>query len=297
MHASVTVRTPDGQEHILVHGDLIGRVWSAALRLDDARVSEAHAMVSLRGESLQLLALRGLFAVGGKPVKALPLAAGQRIELARGVALDVLDVTLPERILVLEGPEVGVCPLSGVMSLVLSPTPRLRAGARDHAVAVFYLGAGGWRVRTDDGTADAAPGWSLDTPRGRYTLAFAPTAQAGEATRVQGAVQAPLRLVTRYDSILLQRDGQPTLRITGMPARLVSELADIGTAVHWESLARQLWPDDADVVPLRKRFDAVLSRLRGKLRQGGVRTDLVRSDHSGLFALVLTEADELVAES
>ena len=37
------------------------------LHVDDARVSEAHALVSLRGRELQLLALRGRFAVDSTP--------------------------------------------------------------------------------------------------------------------------------------------------------------------------------------------------------------------------------------
>ena len=48
MHAHAILRDPQGHHHELVHGDVIGRVWSAALQLDDGRVSEAHAMVSLR---------------------------------------------------------------------------------------------------------------------------------------------------------------------------------------------------------------------------------------------------------
>ena len=42
-------------------------MWSAALHLDDPRVSEAHAMVSIRGSELKLLALRGRFQIDGLP--------------------------------------------------------------------------------------------------------------------------------------------------------------------------------------------------------------------------------------
>ena len=52
MRASVRLRLPDGTIETLYAGDLIGRTWAAALRLDDPDVSEAHAMVSLRGERL-----------------------------------------------------------------------------------------------------------------------------------------------------------------------------------------------------------------------------------------------------
>lgn len=46
MRASVRLKTPDGQETELVAGEIIGRAWTSALRLDDGRISEAHAMVS-----------------------------------------------------------------------------------------------------------------------------------------------------------------------------------------------------------------------------------------------------------
>jgi pSer/pThr/pTyr-binding forkhead associated (FHA) protein len=49
MLATVRLRLPDGSTTTLAPGDIIGRMASAALVLDDGRVSEAHAMVSLRG--------------------------------------------------------------------------------------------------------------------------------------------------------------------------------------------------------------------------------------------------------
>ena len=85
MRAFVRFRCPDGSIAELAHGDLIGRLGTAALHLDDARISEAHAMISLRGEELKLLALRGRFAVGNKPLSGLTLAEGQRISFARGL--------------------------------------------------------------------------------------------------------------------------------------------------------------------------------------------------------------------
>ena len=63
MRAFVRFRLPEGNSVELGHGDLIGRLWSAALPIADARISEADAMVSLRGQELKLLALRGRFAL------------------------------------------------------------------------------------------------------------------------------------------------------------------------------------------------------------------------------------------
>ena len=82
---------------------MIGRVWSAALVLDDPRISEAHALVSLRNRSLRLMALRGALTVDGRDVDSVTLAPGLRVELADGVSLTVEAVELPTHSLVLCG--------------------------------------------------------------------------------------------------------------------------------------------------------------------------------------------------
>ena len=75
----------------LVPGDLVGRIWSAALRLDDPGVSEAHALVSLRGEELWLLGLRGRFLVEGQPRTEVAMAPGMRVRLSPLTELRLLD--------------------------------------------------------------------------------------------------------------------------------------------------------------------------------------------------------------
>ncbi len=127
MRASALVRAPDGLLHELGPGDIIGRLSTASLLVDDARVSEAHAMVSLRGGELKLLALRALFAIDGKPLRELTLTEGQRIELARDLALEVEEVVLPTEVLVLDMPGLGRQPLPGACWLHTRPHPRLLA--------------------------------------------------------------------------------------------------------------------------------------------------------------------------
>ena len=60
----VRITMTDGSIRELEHGDLIGRLWSAALVIDDPRISEAHALVSLREGGFWLLSLRRKIAVG-----------------------------------------------------------------------------------------------------------------------------------------------------------------------------------------------------------------------------------------
>jgi hypothetical protein len=67
MRAFVRFRDPRGEELELEPGDVIGRSWKAALWLQDPRVSECHAAVSLRDGGLRLIALRGRFSLGKGP--------------------------------------------------------------------------------------------------------------------------------------------------------------------------------------------------------------------------------------
>ena len=123
MRAYVRLRLPDGSSSELGHGDLIGRLWSAALSIPDARVSEAHAMVSLRGQELLLLPLRGRFAVDGQRQSSLVLAAGQRVTLAEGLDLLVEEVSLPAAVFAVEGDGLPRVVVSGVCSLLTRPRP------------------------------------------------------------------------------------------------------------------------------------------------------------------------------
>jgi len=294
MHATTTLRTPDGCLHTLGNGDIVGRLWSAALQLSSPHISEAHALISLRGGKLHLLALRGVFALDSKLVKDLVLAEGQRIAFARDLTVEVVEVSLPDVILGLEGDGLTRQPIPGVASLRLAPHPTLVPGARDGAAAVFWSTGDGWMVRVDGQEQPLEPGWSLRHPGGHVRAVALKLAQAGQSpTRAMGRMDAPVRIETHWDTVHFHRDGHPTLTLTGHPARVVSELGTIGTAVTWEHVARQLWTDIEDRHLLRKRFDTVLARLRRKLRGAGVNPSIVRPDGNGNFSLVLRPSDTL----
>jgi hypothetical protein len=93
---AVTFRLPDGTEVEVGEGGLIGRASTAQLRLTDPAVSEGHAMVSLRGRELRLLALRRSIVVNDVPVAEATLRAGQRVHLSHDTTLHVVRVVLPE---------------------------------------------------------------------------------------------------------------------------------------------------------------------------------------------------------
>ncbi len=291
MHAWVRFRLPDGRTATLTPGELVGRTWSAALRVDDPHVSEAHALVSLRGEALVLLPLRRRLYVDNRPVDAVTLTGGQRIRLAPHIELVVEELAVPDHVLALEGDGLPAQALGGTCSLVLLPQPGLEPGLLDRASAVFWPNDGRWRMRVAGGEdADLDEGTSFQVDGRRFRGVRMALASAGQTpTRVDG--YGPVRIVAQYDTVHIHRGNGPPLVLTGQMARLVSELVAVGNALAWEEVAGALWPQLGDRDVLRKRWDVLLVRLRERLRDGGVRPDLVQSTRSGLVELVRQEGD------
>ncbi len=302
MHAHVVLRDPSGHDHELVPGDLVGRVWSAALQLDDGRVSEAHAMVSLREGELQLVALRGALALDGTPASQVPLRPGARVQLARDVVIEVVEVNLPRDVLGVEGTDLPRQVLPGVCSVLIEPAgtggtrtaPRIARGWRDEAALRVWTTGDHWMARDAVGARPIAAGDELEL--GGHTVRFVaiPVRDAGpRTTRRQGDLEAPVRIVAQFDTVHLHREGTPPLVLCGMQARLVSELVALGGPVAWTTLAEELWPDEADAPLWRARLDTLLSRVRRRLRAAGFRADLVRTDGTGTVELLLYSHDRV----
>jgi hypothetical protein len=292
MRPLVNLRLPDGSLRALAHGDLIGRLPGAALSLDDPAISEAHAMVTLRGGDLKLLALRGLFAIDGRPRQEVVLEAGLRIQLSRQVSVVVEDVVLPESVLAVEADGLPLQALAGAVSVTIGPPPTLHARYRDDADGWIWWSADGWRLRSATGEGRLLLAGQDFCVRGcRFRASLMALGRAGEdGTRAAGAIQAPLTIRARFDTVHLLREGAPPVLLTGQSARIVSELAACGAAVAWEVLARGIWGDD-DAIELRRRWDIAMVRLRAKLRQAGIRPDLVRATGGGALELLLAEGD------
>lgn len=299
MRAAVRFRLPDGSIRTLGPGDLVGRLASAQLRLEDASISEAHALVSLRGSELHLLALRGRFAVDGEPSAEVALSPGQHIQLSREIAVSVEAVELPAEVLALEGEGVPRCVLSGVVSIRAGDPPEIVRRFVDGADVWLWDGGDGWRMRVRDGaTVIVEPGVAVPVGgRVLRVVAVALAAAGLDATRMRGGLDAPLLVRARFDSVHLLRDGEAPLVLSGQPARIVSELVTIGVAVGWEDLARTVFPDAEDTWDRRRKWDQALLRLRRKLREGNVRPDLVRADGAGNFELVLGPHDRVEDQS
>ncbi len=294
MHrAYATFRLPDGARRSLVAGDLIGRLWSAALQIDDPRISEGHALLSLRGGDLWLLALRRRLAIDGRSVAEVRLVVGQRIALAQGLELVVEAVELPATAMAIEAPGLPTTMLPGLCSLQVHPQIQLSARYEPDAGCLLWDTCDGWRraqggvvtplVAGDQWTVDGVPFRAVDMRVGG----------GPSPTRVTGGIDPPLRIITAYETAQVQAGDAPPVVFAGVHARILSELVALGGPAGWEIVAREVWPDEDDAFVLRKRWDVNLGRLRGRLREGGVRTDLVRAAGTGQVELVLRHNDVL----
>ena len=277
-------------------GDLIGRMPTAALFIDDPRVSEAHAMVSLRRGELYLLSLRRMVGHHGRPVSEVQLEPGVEIELAHGLVLRVDDVARPAQVPALESEGLGTRPLGPVASIVRGPPLRVASrfvpGAAAH---VWSVGGDGWRLRVADSPAQLLrPGEAFTVDGTRFQLSTIALDGAGQAsTQGAGGVGEPLHIVAHYDTVRFQRPARPPITVGGVGARLISELVALAGPVSWELVARELWSDAVEAGELRRRWDVTLCRLRNRLRDEGLRTDLLRSDGGGQVQLVLYEGDRV----
>lgn len=294
MRAFVSIRSAAGQ-HELGHGDIIGRLRSAALHLDDPRISEAHAMVSVRGDALKLMALRGrVFEVDveagtAREANDITLRDGLDLGLGPDVILHVEEVFVPETVLAIEGPGVLRYPLQAVMSLYLLPIPRILPGFHGDAPAVIWGEGGSWRLRKQGARAEILEaGSSFALGDLTFSVVEMPTAQSG----VGGTVypDQPLRIVVSYDTAEIHAGERVTL-LSGVQARILTELVAFDGPAPWDVLAGEVWGAGIDRVQLRARFDMAMLRLRKRLREGAVRDELVVSTGTGQVQLLLRAGD------
>lgn len=294
MRAFATLLLPDGKLHQVAAGDIVGRLPSAALFLDDERVSEAHALVSLRGRELKLLSLRGRLIVDGRVCTETVLEEGMVIEPAPGLELSVAEVRLPETVLSLQAPGLPRQILSGTTSLVVQPRPAVIERYVGDALAWVWPVGEGWRLRVGQGAAEPlTPGETFTLQGVPFTAVAEPLSSAGrDDTRGAPTDPPALTIVARYDVVHVFAEGVE-VHFDGLLARILSELASIAAPVEWEGVAAEIWPKEEDRHALRSRWDVSLSRIRRRLRTAGLRDDLVRAAGIGLVELFLRPGDRI----
>lgn len=300
------IYVPLKQSVVAVHpGSFVGRLATAAIHIPDPRVSEAHALVSLRGNRLKLLALRGKLRVDDEPTDSVMLTQGARIALADGILLFVEDVYIPPATLMLCGAEQGPAELVAATHSLISAAARLRLVPEyvDGAAAHLWFSADALWIRRGRaepevlaiGRPYVVEGVTLQV----ISLPLSGTSDTLGSAGFAGDTSADASLVitARYTSVHLHAAGA-TVVISGRPANLVSELVRFGgKPVPWEVAAREVWGAAADRMQLRQSLDRTIQRLRERLREARLRDDLVTLDGTGNIELVLHPADRVVDKS
>ncbi len=290
----VTLLLPGDQRQTVGPGALVGRSFAADVRLDDGRISEAHAFLSLRGGQFVLFALRGRVRVDGRDVTRIELCEGQVIELARDFSLAVERVVPPRQALAVSGPGLERQVLVEVTSVMVDPALHLVAGHQPRAAAVLFSDGLDWRAQLGSGEVRTLTAGDTLTVKG-LELAFAGQwlADAQVAETAPLVPSGALRLVSYFDSVhLLDEEGEVQGVITGKPAQMLAELLAYGGPVEWRALAHSLWGKEESDQVLRNRLDVTLAKLRRLLKAIGLRRDLVLAHKNGLLELVLYPGDK-----
>lgn len=275
------------------HGGIVGRLPSAALWIDDGRVSEAHAMVSLRGTSLRLMGLRGRFSVNGAVVGDVGLRAGLRVALAEGVEIVCTGVDVPAHVLGLAigSPDAAPIVPTGTTSLTPGAPVSVHAGVHRDAAAVIWSSGLGWRVRTGEGDPeDVAAGGCFEVGGTPVHVVDVPV-QAAATTATATTLRPQVTLVVTTTGVSVAVEDAAPVFVGGTGGRLLGALAAADAPLAWRDVASRVWVDDrSSEASLRQRFDTTLSRLRARLRGLGFPT-LVRLDRAGTARLELHRRD------
>lgn len=283
---------PDGNLVEVTPGSVIGRHATVAARVNEPSVSEAHAFVSLRGDALMALALRGRLAVGGVRANEIELKAGLIIQLAPGVDIAVVSVSLPYSVLALEADGMARQVLPHLLSIC---GEELVVGFVPGADAIIWSDGELHRLRrAGEPDRELEVGDTISIGARLMRIVDVPLREVGAAATVphEGARRRPLLIVLRYDTVHIHAGDDPVV-IDGLAARLLSELALMRGPIEWETLARGLWPDEPISPSVRGRWDQMLNRLRRRLRDAGLPADLVRADGHGRVEVVLGPRDEV----
>ena len=167
-------------------------------------------------------------------------------------------------------------------------------GWREDAAAHLWSTGEVFRIQVGTQTREIGEGDSVKIGLKVLHFVAIPLGEAGpRTTRRLGDFGEPLHLVARFDTVQVHREGRAPVIFSGMQARLLSELVAVDGPVSWSLLTLELWPDEEDATLRRGRLDALLLRLRRRLRSTGLRADLVRTDGAGTIELVRYPNDRI----
>lgn len=288
--------TGSAEQFSLGIGDIIGRSNQAALCIDDPRVSEAHALLSLRGSALMLLALRGRFRFRGEIVSEIELRQGMDIELYKGCWLHCEEVVMPDSLLCLNVPGLARTMLTHTSSLFLNletGAHSIQPGYASRADVAFWSLGDNWSYRVQGGSTHSLNAGDDINVAGICIQTEAVPVHEASVTRTKQTDRTSLRLEVAPKSVKVHASAHTnSLVITGIPGKILSCVARSEHPQTWDEVAHQVWANEpCTQSSLRRRFDVGLLRLREKLHQLDLPSDLMHMDGSGLISLRLDRDD------
>ena len=305
--AYVVFRLPDGRLARVSAGGIIGRSAKAELYLPDPRVSEAHAMVSLRGHRLKLLQLRRPIVIDGESFAQVTLKTGQRITLTRTITITVEHVQLPSHELVLCGVIEQPIPLSEERYAIVpagcaeklerelkharGPKLELWYTHADGALASIWSCADGWALSV----ADCEP--DLVRPNSRWIIGgelirflLHPRKSSVEPTEIQTINSPKLSLHVNGYRVEFSRDGTPVCSFIEVNGRILREIvrahADGGSA-YWVDVVNAVYGEvnEASYDRRQNSFYKQLQRIRRTLKAHGIPGRIVQTNGRGEYGL------------
>lgn len=163
------------------------------------------------------------------------------------------------------------------------------------ADAVFWSLGDAWSYRLRDGeTRELVDGTSFQLGTRTITCERIALDDVGVA-KTRQSERAPLHLEIAPKSVKIRVDvHERTAVITGVPGKILASISSHPHPVEWDTIAHQVWPDDlCTESSLRRRFDVGMLRLREKLQQLDLPSNLVQMDGSGLVVLHLDPEDRI----
>lgn len=288
----------DDTPRTLVAGGIIGRAATMHMRINHPAISEAHALLSLRGGNFYLLALRGGLAASGQSVTELKLAVDCEVQLTSDITVKVVELNLPDYALGIEVVNGHIIPLMAeVSSLMPGSSLVLMPGWNQDAMGWIFSSGAGWTLMERGRVG-------VDLQAGQHhmvgglwfsVVSLPASGMQVSTTEHQGRVFPAMAILFNETEVRIDVPGRPPVDINGVLGRILAELARFGKRVPWTAVFEAAFeePPWPDIALARKRWDSSVFRIRARLRDERLRVDLLYVDGQGNVELRLYPGDTL----